>query len=855
MKKFFKFLLMGLGLISIKGYSQNCQNVSYNIGDNPYICANSYGDANGKPIWDWEVIPGNIHYCEMWHARTQSQNNSLEIMGSPFVNPSIDALKAIYDRKDYTRANGWELLTRNFGCSKPTSYPYFVLYNRYSGLTRVYIYMPGNSAQYSGALLQIKSVSSTAVSNARYPATLASGDASVTAPDKYLNPDNGNLTNTMFVVTQTAGSSNWSVATFNPGFDPYIENSSYKESALEFTVFGVTNSTLTATLTGTSASSTNPGDPVLSDISYRPNSTVSTGTGPDGGKKFTATGEKFVKFAKTADEVRKGINEAALKIFRSIDGNIFDPQFQKTLKGRIKGLAFNIEGVTNSASDVTKTFGSIASAFGAGGQALTLIGGVIGLFSDEAQSSAPAPTYTAYNLALNGEITTKFLTTTFMLKIPGTDQDNSNPNTKNLATYYSCPLGIFNINNTPEADVVTYKRATEVRYGPSVSPGWKIDVQRDFVSYKLRNNLNVSVNSGAGVELVSAQAAIVGKVLPTSGDNPNAAYDLLQEYNQSETGSWPVNDYSAYSYNYMLPDLQAGILEVTNYEPDRKLHTFQTPYRDLGCLSGLTFNARAETDIFLRVKAILKKKNDPGNKAIYFIQDYKIKQVATDMDGDLRNDLASYNSHLYPTPFSNSSEIPRYNVVDLVIKDRVYNSYWDEHADNSISTENTVLVKTGQSVIFKAGEISLEDGFETEANAQFEAILRKSELSFPGCGTSAVESFVPTLNGGNCYNTIPQGLRVETKPTNTVNKTVTPELLKVYPIPTNGKLFIEGVKANSKTTITILDQSGRLVKELRSTSFEGGRIDVDVSLLSNGVYFVKVQTFDQVITRKIVVNK
>jgi hypothetical protein len=96
-------------------------------------------------------------------------------------------------------------------------------------------------------------------------------------------------------------------------------------------------------------------------------------------------------------------------------------------------------------------------------------------------------------------------------------------------------------------------------------------------------------------------------------------------------------DSSDYTYNYMLPDLQAGILEVANYDPDHKLHTFQTPYRDLACLNGLTFNARAETNIFLRVKAILKKKNDPSNTPIYYIQDYKIKQVAADMVNNLRN--------------------------------------------------------------------------------------------------------------------------------------------------------------------------------------------------------------------------
>jgi hypothetical protein len=487
-----------------------------------------------------------------------------------------------------------------------------------------------------------------------------------------------------------------------------------------------------------------------------------------------------------------------------------------------------------------------------------LIGGVIGLLSDDQEKPAAAPTYTAYNLALHGEITTKFVTTAFMLKIPGAVQDNSNTNNRDLATYYSCPLGIFNITNTPVADVVKYKRATEASYGPTLSPGWYVEEQRDFVSYRLRNNLNVSFNSGAGVELVSAQAAIVGKVLPTSADNPNAAYDLLQEYNESDIGSWPKK-YSDYTYNYMLPDLQAGILQVTNYDPDHKQHTFQTPYHDLGCLSGLAFNARAETDIFLRVKAILKKKNDPNNTPIFYIQDYKINQVANDIDQDWRNNLADYNSHLYPTPYSNSLDLPRYNVVDLVINNRTYNSYWDEIADNSITTQNNVVIKSGQSVDFVAGgNIDLEDGFETEDNAQFEATLRESNLSFTPCGTSVVTAFVPTLNGGSCYNTTPRGLRQATNPNSTepVNDAIGSESVKVYPIPTTGKLVITGINNSNNAIITILDQSGRTIQEIRSASYEAsGRIDLDVSTLTNGVYFVKIQTLTQTITKKIVVSK
>ncbi|MFL5746104.1 MAG: T9SS type A sorting domain-containing protein, partial [Niastella sp.] len=73
---------------------------------------------------------------------------------------------------------------------------------------------------------------------------------------------------------------------------------------------------------------------------------------------------------------------------------------------------------------------------------------------------------------------------------------------------------------------------------------------------------------------------------------------------------------------------------------------------------------------------------------------------------------------------------------------------------------------------------------------------------------------------------------------------------------TSGKLVITGINNSNNAVITILDQSGRTIQEIRSASYEAsGRIDLDVSALQNGVYFVKIQTLTQTITKKIVVSK
>ena len=79
-------------------------------------------------------------YCDMWYAFTDA--NPLYVlarMGSPFVVPTSGQLSEIALAKDYTKANGWRLIARDFGCHTPIATPYFALYNRPRGVVRIYV--------------------------------------------------------------------------------------------------------------------------------------------------------------------------------------------------------------------------------------------------------------------------------------------------------------------------------------------------------------------------------------------------------------------------------------------------------------------------------------------------------------------------------------------------------------------------------------------------------------------------------------------------------------------------------------------------------------------------------------------
>ena len=76
--------------------------------------------------------------------------------------------------------------------------------------------------------------------------------------------------------------------------------------------------------------------------------------------------------------------------------------------------------------------------------------------------------------------------------------------------------------------------------------------------------------------------------------------------------------------------------------------------------------------------------------------------------------------------------------------------------------------------------------------------------------------------------------------------------IQLYPNPTNGKftLFINNHVSN--TEVTIADITGKIIS---SSNYYSSSIELDLTNQSNGTYFIKVQTGDQISTHKIQVIK
>ena len=812
-----------LCLASSNSYAQ-CADVYTDINSNNNVCG-VYGDANGNSNWNWEITDKSLGaaYCNNWYARTSSVSTKLTLMGSPFVDPGTGALDLIRQSQDFTQAKGWVLLRRDFGCSRVRPYPYFVLYNKYTGIIRVFVYQPAEQTHYTGVAVQMEPVK-----NPR-PATMATADYLMAAPNKYLTTTaTDTIGKGLVAAGESGGSGGWMMAQFNPAFDPNIQNAIYTGAGIKFTIFGVTSFDMTANIRGKSVSAT---DPKVYNYNYTP---VIPPTSSGGTVNFKATGEKFATFGSSVTSLRDAIKKAAQGIVAGTTDNT-----SKTPAGKAHLDA--IQTLIKTADDATflQILGDIGAVFTIGGAVLKLVGAIQGLFGGGSSTPASAPVYTSYNFVLNGTMTAQDISSTFILHIPGTIQpDNSN------APYYQCALGLFNLVSTPQLDVVHYFRPPDLNIFPALS-------KPSYVSYRIRNDIGVSYNDGAGLDLVSTQVALMGEVLP--GADGKALYDPFKDNPMIPKINGEFQAPDKRDINYMLPDFDANRLLVTFYDTSvNHLHLFQTPYVNLECAKGLALNARKGTRVYLRVKAIMKRKNDPANSPIIYIHDYAVDTIPGTPPA---NPNAYLDDPHLPPPYSNYSGAP-YLVANGVLGltqsitySGTVHSVVYEQADNSITTTNSIVVAPGAQVVFQAGNaIYLQPGFQAYASSEFQAVITTFGFGFT-CGTPNIQAY---QSNGGCYNATVTALRKATDPT----PAAPDSLLTVYPVPAKNSLIISGTGTIDRVMITIFDQAGREVfVQDKDNRGRATSIELNTSKLGNGVYFLQLKTSTSAYTRKIIINK
>jgi hypothetical protein len=74
----------------------------------------------------------------------------------------------------------------------------------------------------------------------------------------------------------------------------------------------------------------------------------------------------------------------------------------------------------------------------------------------------------------------------------------------------------------------------------------------------------------------------------------------------------------------------------------------------------------------------------------------------------------------------------------------------------------------------------------------------------------------------------------------------------VYPNPTSNTIYIESNETTALSSVSILDSKGAVIK---SSQLKSTITSIDLSDVENGIYFVQINSDDNTIVRKVVVQK
>ncbi len=138
-------------LVSFIALSQTC--APNNITTNPAAPVNAQRPSKLN-TWDWTATDFTLNSNTIYNG-----NNSIR---SPFFDTDNSIIDIFYDPipgpKDFLPGtDGWELIKKDFGNDGfgPVNNPYFVLYNKYRGLLRIFV-ARGDQAFFNGASLKLQ---------------------------------------------------------------------------------------------------------------------------------------------------------------------------------------------------------------------------------------------------------------------------------------------------------------------------------------------------------------------------------------------------------------------------------------------------------------------------------------------------------------------------------------------------------------------------------------------------------------------------------------------------------------------------------------------------------------------------
>ncbi len=461
------------------------------------------GDPNLDPNWDWTV--DNAYWLYWGTGQNSGQAKRLPYFeGNCGIYPMLTSNNV----PDIAKANGWELFARDFGT--PTgfpTYPYFILYNKYRGILRVFLYN-GTGQGYNHVFGEL------AFNN---PATSSSALFALTSDDKcFLNDFDGNYKRFSMGVAEVFPN-DWLFVDFDvKGYDPNT-GSLPLNSMIDMKIWVRNNSMVE--LNGTLDLHGMLQDANLA-TRYKNVSGVNTL------EKVTGS---FLSASKNFKTLSSGLNDMT-----SYANSHPSAWWSSTLLGLAQG------GVSTFVPGIGALAGFITSFTGS-----------------KSANHLYIPLQWRHDLTGTFNVTGTLTTSTpffpHSFVIPGAPTDIPVNDTKR--PFYSKPLGIYNVLSKPtlEYNVYSESAGSNCVWQPYPIEAYYCDYNVSK-SFSLQNPLNISFNSQSGLNIISTEVSLI-KNMNSFGGGPSLYLPNNLISTLSFGGSFIWNgDYSELM-NYVIPDM------------------------------------------------------------------------------------------------------------------------------------------------------------------------------------------------------------------------------------------------------------------------------------------------------------
>lgn len=861
MKYFYGFLVCFFSFLSgnFTAYAQEeCSDIPKKITTNPESPFNEQRPERTNTFFDWRKPSFMIN------SAYSSNPNGEDEEPSPFFDAhALPDMIGMFDNQDMLPEDGWELLDVQLGYLKEgngtTPNPvkdkeniYFILYNRYTGLMRIFVASTKKNKDYNGAKIRVSLEYAPATSyNKTSPSTLDHAMGEFRALDAYQQKGKG-PTVTSF---SQYGIQNFKwfradiITTYDPCVCKQVSRFVIEVSLLEKTTIEITGSiNQKVVIDGQNGISTPQN--LFKRISFFAEN----------------VGNVVGKFTSTYESTENLINE------------------QKNNLAKIPALKF--------ISDLIGKNKKLFEAIPVIGGAVTALDFIVGGGFKKKQTVKPPVSTTDYTVNLQGSIDFVAHLQSSYLFNPGSyhwTNPNINPSVKD-AHYplYNKKLGTFNLMTTPNVkqydrtDVVTTYHYFSI---PGQQANQLIPLHTSINHHVVElTNIEYVVNPDAGFKLPPTYgapdiyASIIIETEEEMGvDSPGV---LKYEYDRRGVGRWVARKTKGGAVN---PEMHNFVyVDATNP------FTFSTKPLPLHILKNkkIAFNTKGNFKVFLKIMAKLEPEDaDENTQNTIFMGKYpvKIEQVGTFSNQVLIDQKNTYQEFGIPNTLNLVGDLTG---TPMSIIEPYFQGYraWENIVIGNKFVQNGTYWGYEKTTVGGAGFSPSNSGYQIVAGKSIK--IEPSQFTEPTSGVFFMSYEPIEINPGMSIevksplnysqNTLPPVSHQEvmyfcdrtyltnrvftSKPSDEESPAEAPtnKLLTAYPNPAQEQVtIVYQLAQTSEVEIYLTNAMGQRVATIAQIKEQAeGKHEVlfDTSRLPKGLYLYTLQTANYKETKRLVIK-